>query len=101
MSIALPWVLWLAVLLFVFGVFGVVTRRDGFVVLLSLQMMLGACALAFAGCSRSLADATGRAMVLVLFAIAVSQAAVSLALFAVSGGRKGPPSSGSPSPPER
>jgi NADH-quinone oxidoreductase subunit K len=83
------WVLSLSAVLFAIGTLGVLLRRNGIAIFLSLEIMLNSANLAFAGFSTYLAAQPGMAaaaldgQVFVFFVIGVAaaEAAVGLALF--------------------
>lgn len=70
----------LAALLFVCGLAGVLTRRNIVFVLLSLEIMLNACGLAFVVASARWGDAEGQAMFVMILTLAAAEVAVGLGL---------------------
>jgi NADH-quinone oxidoreductase subunit K len=70
----------LSAVLFGIGVAGVLSRRNLFVVLMSLEWMLNAVNLSFVAFSRSLGDVTGHVVVLFVVAVAAAEACVGLAI---------------------
>jgi NADH-quinone oxidoreductase subunit K len=70
----------LSVLLFVIGATGFVVRRNAIVVLMSVELMLNACNLAFVAFSRQLGDLTGHIYVILIMTVAAAEAAVGLAI---------------------
>ena len=82
MSTAIPFEYGLVVagLLFVIGLTGVLVRRDMIFILLSLEIMLNAAALAFVVAGARWNAADGQVMVLFILAVAASEAAIALAL---------------------
>ena len=70
----------LGVVLFAIGAFGVITRRNLIVILMSVEIMLNAVNLLFVTFSRGFNDTTGQLMVLFVMAIAAAEAAIGLAL---------------------
>ena len=81
MSVPVSWYLILAALLFAIGVVGVLTRRSGIAVFLSIELMLNAANLTLAAHSRLLGDRAGQMVVFFALAVAAAEAAVGLALF--------------------
>ncbi|MCG6963766.1 MAG: NADH-quinone oxidoreductase subunit NuoK [Acidobacteria bacterium] len=82
------WVLALSAVLFVIGTIGVLLRRNGIAIFLSLEIMLNSANLAFVAfalqfaAGRSIAVAlTGQLFVFFIIGIAAAEAAVGLALF--------------------
>lgn len=73
-------VLFLSGLLFVLGVFCVVARRNLIMMLLGLEIMLNAAALAFVGASLHLNHMDGQAMVIFIMAIAATEVSIGLGL---------------------
>ena len=67
-------------LLFVIGVFGVLTRRNAIVVLMCIELMLNAVNLMLAAFSTYLSDAQGQIMVFFIMVVAAAEAAVGLAI---------------------
>jgi NADH-quinone oxidoreductase subunit K len=70
----------LSVLLFAIGAVGFLVRRNAIVVLMSVELMLNACNLAFVAFSRQLADMTGHVYVFMIMTVAAAEAAVGLAI---------------------
>jgi NADH-quinone oxidoreductase subunit K len=70
----------LAALLFVLGLVGVLIRRDILFVLLSIEIMLNACALAFVVAGRRAGQSDGQVMVLFVITVAAAEVAVGLGL---------------------
>jgi len=70
----------LGIILFAIGVFGVITRRNLIVILMSVEIMLNAVNLLFVTFSRGFNDTTGQLMVLFVMAVAAAEAAIGLAL---------------------
>ncbi len=80
-AVPLAHVLVLAALLFALGLFGVlVRRRNILMVLLSLEVMLNAAALAFVAAGSRWRQADGQVMALFILAVAAAEVAVALAL---------------------
>jgi|TARA_R110002167_G_scaffold188960_1_gene391100 NADH-quinone oxidoreductase subunit K len=70
----------LAAILFVCGLFGVLTRRNIVFVLMSLEIMLNACGLAFIVASARWGHADGQIMFLMILTLAAAEVAVGLGL---------------------
>jgi len=73
----------LSAILFIIGVFGVITRKNLIIVLMSLELMLNAANLAFVAFSRALGDMTGQVFMIMAITVAAAEVAVGLA-FVVS-----------------
>ena len=71
--------LWLAVLLFVIGVMGVVIRRNAIILFMCVELMLNAANLAFIALSRAV-GIEGQVFVFFVMTVAAAEAAVGLAL---------------------
>ena len=67
-------------ILFVIGAFGVLTRRNIIVILLSIEIMLNAVNLSFVTFSSSHADLGGQIFSLFVVAVAASEVAIGLAV---------------------
>jgi len=70
----------LSILLFIIGATGFLVRRNAIVALMSVELMLNACNLAFVAFSRQLGDVTGHIYVILIMTVAAAEAAVGLAL---------------------
>jgi NADH-quinone oxidoreductase subunit K len=70
----------LATILFVLGLVGVLTRRNVVFVLMSLEIMLNACGLAFVVASAYWQHADGQIMFLMILTLAAAEVAVGLGL---------------------
>ncbi|MCB1666500.1 MAG: NADH-quinone oxidoreductase subunit NuoK [Pseudomonadales bacterium] len=70
----------LAAVLFVCGLLGVLTRRNIVFVLMSLEIMLNACGLAFVVASARWQHAEGQIMYLMILTLAAAEVAVGLGL---------------------
>ncbi len=70
----------LAAILFVCGLIGVLTRRNIVFVLMSLEIMLNACGLAFVVGSARCGHADGQIMFLMILTLAAAEVAVGLGL---------------------
>jgi len=80
LAISIEHYLVLSAILFLIGAFGVITRRNILVVLMSLELMLNAANLAFVGFSRALDDMTGQIFMIMSLTVAAAEVAVGLAL---------------------
>src|SRR5215510_2159127 len=79
-SVPIEYVLLLAGTLFALGLMGVLVRRDIVFILMSLEIMLNATALAFVTAGAKWAQADGQVMFLFILSMAASEVAVGLAL---------------------
>jgi NADH:ubiquinone oxidoreductase subunit K len=70
----------LSAVLFAIGTAGVLARRNVFIVLLSLEVMLNAVNLSFIVFARHQGDMTGHLMVLFVIAVAAAEACVGLGI---------------------
>lgn len=77
---AIEWYLVLSALLFGIGFAGVMIRRNPVVILLCLELMLSAGALAFLAFSRMLGNQDGQVMVLIVLVVAACEVVVGLGL---------------------
>jgi NADH-quinone oxidoreductase subunit K len=80
MPIPVDWYLYLSAVLFIIGAAGVLTRRNLFIVLFSLELMMNAVNLNLVGFSRFHENLIGQNFVLFVMAIAAAEAAVGLAI---------------------
>ena len=88
-SVPYTWVLALSAVLFAIGAVGVLLRRNGIAIFLSLEIMLNSANLAFAafayrfaaGHATAAAALDGQIFVFFIIAVAAAEAAVGLALF--------------------
>jgi NADH-quinone oxidoreductase subunit K len=80
--IPLKWVLILAAALFCVGTYGVLSRRNGIAILMGIELMLNAVNINLVAFWRYLEPeaATGQAFALFVYAVAVAETAVGLAL---------------------
>lgn len=76
----IEWYLVLSSMLFSIGLIGVLIRRNPLVVLLCLELMLSAGALAMLAFSRMLGNQDGQVFVLVVFVVAACEVVVGLGL---------------------
>lgn len=79
-SIPMEHGLLLAAVLFILGLVGVLTRRNVIFVLMSLEVMLNATALAFVVAGSRWASTDGQIMYLMILSLAAAEVAVGLAL---------------------
>jgi len=70
----------LAIVLFTIGATGFVIRRNAIVALMSVELMLNACNLAFVAFARQLGDLAGNIYVIMIMTVAAAEAAVGLAV---------------------
>jgi NADH-quinone oxidoreductase subunit K len=70
----------LSIILFAIGAAGFVARRNAIVVLMSVELMLNACNLAFVAFSRQHLDMTGHIYAFMVMTVAAAEAAVGLAI---------------------
>jgi NADH:ubiquinone oxidoreductase subunit K len=66
--------------LFVVGVIGVLTRRNGIIVLMSIELMLNAANINFVAFSRLLSDSAGQVFAMFVIVTAAGEVAVGLAI---------------------
>lgn len=71
----------LGAVLFAIGVCGVLTRRNGIVIFMSIELMINAVNLTFIAYARELHSLHGQIFVFFIMAIAAAEAAVGLAIF--------------------
>ena len=71
----------LAILLFSIGMVGVISRRNIFVMYMSIELMLNAVNLVLVALSHHYADLNGQVMAIMIIAIAAAEASIFLALF--------------------
>jgi NADH-quinone oxidoreductase subunit K len=79
-SIPLRHGLYLAVILFLLGLTGVLVRRNLLFILMSLEIMLNATGLAFIVAGAHWAEADGQVLFFLILSLAAAEAAVGLAL---------------------
>lgn len=75
------WFLILSAILFTIGVLGVLTRRNGITIFMSIELMVNAVNLTFIAYARDLGSLHGVIFVFFIMAIAAAEAAVGLAIF--------------------
>ena len=79
-SIPIDYYVYYAAVLFVIGVFGVLTRRNAIIVLMCIELMLNAVNLLLAAFSTYLSDAQGQIMVFFIMVVAAAEEAVGLGI---------------------
>jgi NADH-quinone oxidoreductase subunit K len=79
-QIPVDYYVYYATVLFVIGVFGVLTRRNAIIVLMCIELMLNAVNLLLAAFSTYLSDAQGQIMVFFIMVVAAAEAAVGLGI---------------------
>lgn len=72
--------IWIAAILFLIGLLGVMVRRDILFVLMSIEVMLNAAGLAFIAAAAQWKSADGQVMYIFILAMAATEVAVGLAL---------------------
>ena len=82
-------VLMLAGILFLMGIFCAVARRNLIMILLGLEIMLNASAIAFIGAALQWQHLEGQAVAIFILAIAAAEVSVGLALIVCAYKRKG------------
>ena len=71
----------LSAILFSLGVYGVLTRRNAVLILMSVELMLNAANLTFVALAREYASMDGQVVVFFVMTVAAAEAAVGLAIF--------------------
>lgn len=67
-------------ILFFIGVLGVLTRKNLFIIFMSIELMLNSVNLSFVTFSRFFEDLTGQAIVFLVIAVAAAEAAIGLSI---------------------
>ncbi|MCZ6888927.1 MAG: NADH-quinone oxidoreductase subunit NuoK [Gammaproteobacteria bacterium] len=80
MVVPIEHVLVLAAVLFLIGLTGVLVRRNVIFLLMSLEIMMNACGLAFIAAGAKWAQPDGQIMFMLILALAASEVAVALGL---------------------
>jgi NADH-quinone oxidoreductase subunit K len=75
------WFLILSAILFTIGVMGVLTRRNGITIFMSIELMVNAVNLTFLAYARQFGQIHGLIFVFFIMAIAAAEAAIGLAIF--------------------
>ena len=78
--IPLSWYIILSAALFAIGVVGVFSRRNIFILLMSIELMLNAANINFIAFSHYLQSLTGQIFVIFVITVAAAEAAVALAI---------------------
>jgi NADH-quinone oxidoreductase subunit K len=80
MPVPLERYLILSAVLFTLGAIGVLTRRNGLIMFMSVELMLNAVNLTLVAYSRFLGDMAGQVLVFMVMTVAAAEAAVGLAI---------------------
>ena len=80
MAVPIDWYLYLSAALFLVGVAGVLTRRNIFIVLFSIELMMNAVNINLVGFSSFHQNFTGQNLVLFTMVVAAAEVAVGLAI---------------------
>ena len=80
MNVTIEHYLVLSTILFIIGAYGVITRKNLIIVLMSLELMLNSANLAFVAFSKALGDMTGQVFMIMALTVAAAEVAVGLAL---------------------
>jgi NADH-quinone oxidoreductase subunit K len=83
MPIPVDWYLYLSAVLFIIGVVGVLTRRNLFIVLFSIELMMNAVNINLVGFSRFHENLLGQNFVLFTMVVAAAEVAVGLAIVTI------------------
>jgi NADH-quinone oxidoreductase subunit K len=78
--IPLSWYIMLSAVLFTVGVVGVLSRRNIFIILMSIELMLNAANINLVAFSHYLQSLTGQVFVIFVVTVAAAEAAVALAI---------------------
>ncbi len=78
--IPLSWYIILSALLFTVGVVGVLSRRNVFIILMSIELMLNSANINLVAFSHYLQSLTGQVFVIFVITVAAAEAAVALAI---------------------
>ena len=78
--VPVTWYIILSALLFTIGVVGVLTRRNIFIILMSIELMLNAANINLVAFAHYLQSITGQVFVIFVITVAAAEAAVALAL---------------------
>jgi NADH:ubiquinone oxidoreductase subunit K len=79
-TIRLPFLLLFAAVLFSAGVYGVLARRNGVLVLMSIELMLNAVNINLVAFGSALRDLTGQIFALFVIAVAAAEVGIGLAI---------------------
>ncbi len=80
MGVEIQHYLVLSAILFAIGTYGVLTRKNILIVLMSLELMLNAVNVSFVSFSRALGDMTGHVFMIMALTVAAAEVAVGLAI---------------------
>ncbi|MFN8575865.1 MAG: NADH-quinone oxidoreductase subunit NuoK [Candidatus Sericytochromatia bacterium] len=80
MEVGLNAYLIVSAILFFVGVAGVITRKNIFIIFMSIELMLNAVNLTFVSFSRFLNNMSGQAIVFLVIAVAAAEAAIGLSI---------------------
>jgi NADH-quinone oxidoreductase subunit K len=80
LAIPLPHVLILAAVLFLIGLTGVIVRRNVLFLLMSLELMMNACGLAFVAAGARWGAPDGQIMYMLVLSLAAAEVAIGLGL---------------------
>lgn len=80
MAVPVDWYLYLSAALFIVGAVGVLTRRNLFIILFSVELMMNAVNINLVGFSRFHENMVGQNLVLFTMVVAAAEAAVGLAI---------------------
>ncbi|MCO5248925.1 MAG: NADH-quinone oxidoreductase subunit NuoK [Chitinophagales bacterium] len=72
--------IWLSLILFAIGVFGVLSRKNAIVIFMSVELMLNAANLLLVAFSKMYADTSAQVFVMFTMAVAAAEVAVGLAI---------------------
>ena len=75
------WFLILSAILFTIGVMGVLTRKNGITIFMSIELMVNAVNLTFLAYAKQFGQVHGLIFVFFIMAIAAAEAAIGLAIF--------------------
>lgn len=78
--IPLSWYIYLSAALFTIGVVGVLSRRNAFIILMSIELMLNSVNINLVAFSHYLQSLTGQIFVIFVITVAAAEAAVALAV---------------------
>jgi NADH-quinone oxidoreductase subunit K len=78
--VPLEYYLILSAIIFVIGIFGVITRRNAIIVFMSIEMMLNAVNLTLVSFSSFLGNTAGQIFVFFIMSVAAAEAAIGLAI---------------------
>lgn len=89
MDVQISHYLAVSAILFAIGAYGVLTRKNLLVVLMSLELMLNSANLSFVAISRAFGDMTGQVFTLIALPVAAAEVAVGLAIVVAVYARRG------------